>query len=298
MTLGPIRQWRIHLGAHKTATTHFQETLAALRPSLAAMGVDVVPLEPFRGIAEAGALAPGCANWRLAFRGWPLRARLSRALAPLRCGPGVLAISEENLPGVSRDLLVSPLYPQAETRLSGLAGLGADLRLFLGIRSFDEVLPSAYAQALRATEFPGRFAEVAAHVAAAMPSWADLAERLRRIAPRASLTVWTMEAYRADPRAVMAAFLGIDPGLAPDLPPPTRTVTPPAAAIAEAEALPLGLPKPERRARTAEIYARHLEAGGPKFAPLSPDLRAALRTGYRADLSRLRRMSGVELLHV
>ena len=39
----PVRQWRIHLGAHKTATSHLQETLAAVRDDLVGQGVDFIP---------------------------------------------------------------------------------------------------------------------------------------------------------------------------------------------------------------------------------------------------------------
>src|ERR671915_2577538 len=46
---GPVRRWRIHIGAHKTATTHLQETLTALRPALAAQGVDYIPNSLVRG---------------------------------------------------------------------------------------------------------------------------------------------------------------------------------------------------------------------------------------------------------
>ena len=46
---GPVRHWRIHLGAHKTATTHLQETLTLVRPTLAARGLDYIPNQLVRG---------------------------------------------------------------------------------------------------------------------------------------------------------------------------------------------------------------------------------------------------------
>jgi hypothetical protein len=48
-TRSPVRSWRIHLGAHKTATTHLQETLTAVRPALAERGIDFIPNQRVRG---------------------------------------------------------------------------------------------------------------------------------------------------------------------------------------------------------------------------------------------------------
>ena len=42
--LAPVSHWRIHIGAHKTATTHLQQTLAAIRPRLVEQGIDPIPL--------------------------------------------------------------------------------------------------------------------------------------------------------------------------------------------------------------------------------------------------------------
>ena len=42
------RAIRLHLGAHKTATTHFQRTLGRHRDALLALGVDFVPAGELR----------------------------------------------------------------------------------------------------------------------------------------------------------------------------------------------------------------------------------------------------------
>jgi hypothetical protein len=46
-----VREWRIHIGAHKTASTHIQHVLGDLRPQLLAGGLGV--LVPHQGLREA-----------------------------------------------------------------------------------------------------------------------------------------------------------------------------------------------------------------------------------------------------
>ena len=53
--LPPVSHWRIHIGAHKTATTHLQQTLAAIRARLVEQGIDPIPLAALR----ASAASPG-----------------------------------------------------------------------------------------------------------------------------------------------------------------------------------------------------------------------------------------------
>ncbi len=55
MPLAPITTWRIHIGAHKTATTHVQEILTLMRPQLVARGIDFIDNHTVRrsGLAKA-----------------------------------------------------------------------------------------------------------------------------------------------------------------------------------------------------------------------------------------------------
>ena len=99
--LAPISRWRIHIGAHKTATTHVQEILALMRPQLVERGID---FDPQRTCARSG-FAKALLERRLR-RGCPCcagrtvrRPRLADALDPLRAGPAALVLSEEKLHG-------------------------------------------------------------------------------------------------------------------------------------------------------------------------------------------------------
>ena len=112
MTLAPVTSWRIHIGAHKTATTHLQETLSAIRPVLVERGVDYIPNPELRqdrlrqGARAQAALEPGAAPAR------PDGAAGGGAeLDPLRAGPATLVLSEEKLLGGSQEIFAEPIYP-------------------------------------------------------------------------------------------------------------------------------------------------------------------------------------------
>ena len=149
--LGTVREWRIHLGAHKTATTHLQVMLTQVRPQLVARGVDYIPL---RIVRESG-LAKSLNRCRLAARLPILRGRIvervmREMLDPVREGPETLFFSEEKLIGNARSVFSQPLYPMIEKIVPLLASLSrANLTLFLSIRSLDTQLPSAYAHELK-----------------------------------------------------------------------------------------------------------------------------------------------------
>lgn len=287
---GPWRRvtcWRVHLGAHKTATTHLQEALRPRRAALRRAGVDYLPMP--------GVRAAGLQDLRRETEGAGRAARrraLTDRLRGLRRGGATVALSEENLIGSSLGLLGPEPYPTCGPMIRWLAllGEGAELRLFLAIRSFDALLPSAYAEASRRHAVPGGFERVRARAAAEPPSWAGLIDRLRRAAPKAELRVWRYEDYAAHAREAATLFLGLDPGPLDMDRRPQSTATPSAAAVAEAERLPTGLSTAEREARTREIYAR-LPATGPetKFNPFTAPERARLRDRYARDLEEIDR---------
>ena len=157
----PVRHWRIHLGAHKTATTHLQETLTAVRRELAARGVDFIPNQLVRSQKLAPHAVAAAADRAAADRRPGAHARGHRGdLEPLRIGPETVVLSEENIVGMPEQILAVPFYPQAALSVARLASLGlkADLVFFLSIRSYDTLLPSAYAEALKhAPPPPGGF---------------------------------------------------------------------------------------------------------------------------------------------
>lgn len=286
--LPAVRHWRIHLGAHKTATTHLQETLAIIRPMLAESGVDAIPNAAIR---DEWPRHLGRRNWRTWVAGRPMEGELARAFAPFRLGPDVVVLSEENFLGELDTPLDTPIYPGLSRRLRILGSLGsrAELSFFLGIRQMDAFLASAYAESLRHFAPRHDFAALAPGLAARPPRWTDIIARIRRAAPRANLTVWRYEDYRPHGRDILARLCGIDPGPLPSLARPRQTMTPSAEAVLKVSRLDPGLPREERIAEAARIY----DAGpaGPDMPPFRPFAESAdrFRTAYEADLAELSR---------
>ena len=290
MSLAPITRWRIHLGAHKTATTHVQMTLAALRPALAAQGVDFIPTGLLRKDGLARALGSRQIWNRLTpLRGPMVRRMMAAHLDPLRAGPGTLLLSEEKLLGSSQHAFADPIYPKLPRIVALLAALGrrAELTLFLSIRSFDTQLPSAYVQELRyMPPIAGGFDNIKRRVLQRPPSWFELARRIRAAAPGIPLRIWRHEDYRGNTAAILGALAGVDEvGPLPPVADPHWTKSPGLAAIRAVEALP-AMPEPERRERARAIFAAD-GGDGPRFQPFTDAERAVLRAAYAADLERI-----------
>jgi hypothetical protein len=285
-TIEPIREWRLHLGAHKTATTHLQETLARRREWLLERDLDFLPMPAVRALR----LPPprGRYGWRLRL-GWPMRHRIETAIASLRRGPGRIAISEENLLGGVRDLLGWPFYPDVPERLRPYATLApaAELHVFLAVRGFDKLLPSAYTQQLRFRALPGGFDPIRAAVMKRSPSWTELVKRIRDALPRARLTVWRQEDYRVHDWAILSRFCGVDIPEGERLPRPVGTRSPSAQAVAAFEALDPGLNR-EARVRAAEAIVA-ADGGEARFEPFSESERRLLGEAYEEDLMRMQR---------
>lgn len=295
--VAPVRHWRIHIGAHKTATTHLQETLTVVRPALAARGVDYVPNPLLRERRFARTLWGRRLLARLPLVGpRHMRETLEAVVTPLRLGPETVVLSEENILGIPDHILRVPFYPQAALTIARLAtlgtGAGADLVLFLSIRGYDTLLPSAYAESLKfrpPRRIDSRVGPRAGgfdtgELMARTPSWYDLVALIRRAAPGAPLRIWRQEDYRANAEAIMAEVCGVELGPLPDISDPSWTRSPTAEGIRAAETLDPGLGMDERRERVAALYAA---SEGERYRPWSAAERDELRARYAADLARI-----------
>ncbi len=290
-SLEPVRQWRIHIGAHETAAPRLGRALAALRPELASRGVDGIPRAV--GLVEALLDRPFGARLPLiggALAGSRVARRIAAPLTALRRGPGTLVLSEDRLLGSPRRVFSEPFYPMAEQTAQGLATLaesGGEVVLFLSMRGFQDHLPAVYARELRALPPPeGGFEAIKRRMLARPPSWFDLVRRLRAAAPGATLRVWRHEDHAIHSEAILSAFVGCDTGSGvPPLAEEADDWPPPVEAIREAEALPADLAQPARRALVDEIFA----AAGPgtPFRPFSAAEQGAFAAAYAADLERI-----------
>lgn len=275
---------RIHIGAHKTATTHLQQTLLEHREVLKDRGVDYLPREIFRPLAHDYSRPR---SWKA--RAWPLlKGRFHRQLTGLLSGPDRVLISDEDLLGYSYDLLRVPLYPDFKAmHLVRYLADRYDTELFLGIRSFDGILPSAYAQTLKAVpQTPGTMDRICDNIQHAPPSWAELVDRIRAAVPNAGLHVWRQEDYRTHWRDCLDLYAGQPLGALAELPPPERTQSPSPEAVAEAERMDPAIPRRDRITRVKALYAEK-PAGDlhGRYKPLDEATIALLKARYNKDLA-------------
>ena len=287
------KEWRLHFGLHKTATTHLQDTLYHQRGALAEAGISVVPRVASRD-ASLGRIFCGI-GWRGYLPVAVRRQMGSAVLHRLGCAGPVIVWSEENLIGRPEDLILDLMYPRMESRLRSLAAAtdGGRRHLFLSIRDPAAMLPSIYAQSLRAGPPAVGFNELLRRWLQRPPQWSGLAARIRAAIPSAPLVVWTMDAYARNPQRSLTFLAGTDHVMDLDLSPPPATRRPSAEAVAALEALPRGLRASDWRARAAAILGR--DDGATPFAPLSPEQQTTLGDAYLADLGKLR-ADGVAVL--
>lgn len=280
----------LHLGAHKTASTHLQRMLREARPALEGAGVALftpnelrlpegLPLEPaLAGDPEAGGrvrdAVAGAGDW--------------------------LVLSEENLPGPSmRPEAPGVLYPRAERRLAAFleaTGLG-EVRLMLAVREPVDWLISSHAQRMLA----GRCVEFGAFVQGFDPralAWSGYVSRLLAVPGVTGCDVWRLE----DWPAVLPAVLGrmLPEGVAPAvrlLPGVSHAGLSARALALMAEARPAPTDREARRAVALAARGRFPKSReNPAPRPFAPELVAESAAAHAEDLARLAALPGVRLL--
>lgn len=166
---------RFHIGAHKTATTHLQMTLARCK------------------------LAPGTRHVSLGRlrRTLTSRVRKGRRFLPWhRWWRGTWLFSDENILGTTAHAL--QMYPNPAAALKYFAD--CRLSIFLCIRSHETFLPSAWGERLwhHAVEpfRPG------------LPRrrWTDVVDDLQSALPGVPIHVWRYEDYRDHSRAIVRDY--------------------------------------------------------------------------------------------
>ncbi len=189
----------VHLGAHKTATTHLQKSLNAQR--------DVLLRKHIRYYGPGRLRGPGKSV--MARFGPEATQPGEVALDRLVRGAKRLVISEENLmgwphpPRLARDAALYPRGPDQVAMISAAAA-GTELRLFLGIRNFSDFYTSLYSQML----FSGRvrpFDRFLRRIDYAGANWAQLVTRLTQVAP---VVVWRHEDYPGISPKILRRLLG------------------------------------------------------------------------------------------
>lgn len=284
----------IHLGAHKTASTHLQQALRARRAALDAAGVACLgPAELRKGPLALGAVARG--------DGPVVEGKLRQALSA-RLQPGRrLLLSDENLLGPllpKGHMPVEQLYPQADARLSRIlrATGQEDATVFLALRDPAGFLVSSYSQRLMS----GRllpFRDFLAGRDLAQVRWSELVGRLAAVPGVARLVVWRFEDYPAVAPQVLAEML--PPELAAQVRLAEGRVNQGLSQVAH-DALMRG--KPGLTVMQVRALAATLRKEFPKspdapgFMPVSAEDLARSHAAYAADMARVAAMPAVRYL--
>lgn len=198
----------LHLGVHKTASTHLQYTLRNSSEALIEKGVryygpDFLRLRG-RSIEQMFGLGTSPS---------PRRSTADQ-IAFLAKGDGRILISEENFFGPLLERngkgLVPP-YSGGERAVAELAGLlaaeGSPLDLYFAIRSPASFVTSRYSQIL----LSGTFLSPEDYAAMAKPEgidWAEMVAALASVPNNRSLYVWRYEDYARILPSILSAMVG------------------------------------------------------------------------------------------
>ncbi|EAR49460.1 hypothetical protein OG2516_08581 [Oceanicola granulosus HTCC2516] len=280
----------LHVGAHKTGTTHFQKGLRKGRADLEAAGCALYLPSDLRP-------APRLARMLgVSFQSGRRRDDWSPALPEAMArGKPTLVISEENVLGPLSGAAEGPMervYPEAAPRLRTLlCGLGGvPATVLLSVRDPGRFVLSAYSQALLAGR-GGAWQAFVARMPVERVDWADLAARIVALEGVAELVVWRLEDYPEIANAAVARIAGrplpSPPWFAHDAAHQGLS----AAAVAAALAAPEGA---RRKAAASEArQALPRSERNPPFRPLSPGAEAASAAAYADQIARLDRMARV-----
>lgn len=283
----------IHLGAHKTASTHIQAILKKNAAELTAAGVTVALPKDVR--AAVGAVRERLGHPLFDALGGGARRRAVRRLAGLGAGASHLVAADENTLGLCADIISDGvLYPDAGKRAALWAGLldGQAATIYLAIRAYPSFFASVHAQAGRS----GRYSPLTPHQAealAALPRrWPAVVADVMAALPNAKIVIWAYEDYAALRPEILRHMTGLT-DLSPVAIRPMRTPTAAAmSALAQA-----GQRGPVSETARAEIIAQHPHVkGAVAYSPWTPDQRARMRAAYAEDLEILQKRYGPQFL--
>jgi len=285
----------LHIGAHKTASTHLQMAMTRGRGALEGQRVAYFGPDELRrrGLGVPEYLS---ADVEDTAHGERIRAALATPCARL-------VLSDENLLGNAHNvemIRTARLYDRAVARLARLAPLLPPGRvvLALGIRNPAGFLVSAYAQRLMS----GRVQSYADYTRGLDPArlrWVDLIERLQTALPHAACHVWRYEDYPANAPRVLETLLGAAASAArpgPGVAHPGLSAQAHEILMAEAPALATQGEEVIKARVKALRTAWPKGAQHPGFQPYDPAMLRRAEAAYSEDCACIATMPGVHAL--
>jgi hypothetical protein len=187
----------LHIGAHRTGSTAFEQSLSINAARLVKEGVTLWSPRDLRGLAgfaDLPQMASAPMGDKDAAAGLAAaRAVIARAMAGQ---PGkTLVLSEENMLGsMGLNLRKRSLYPTARARLLAYAAALPQVprRVGLGIRSYAGFWVSSYLYVLRRRALV-HFDQIAAELANAPRGWREVVADVRHAFPESEICLWSAE---------------------------------------------------------------------------------------------------------
>ena len=189
----------LHLGAHKTATTHFQNVLMDNNDKYPD-GYQYIPMEDFRANVTPfiGSRIDQCKPYLNEIQ---------------RSSPDVLIVSEENIAGEAKDIFnYHYLYSRLEARLGNLSEAMDkfdDVEIWFSIRSMDEFLPSMYCEYLKYWKFKP-FKKV--FCGDYEQSWVPVVKAITKCFPHAKINIVQYENYTTTLPIIIDQIFGNNSG--------------------------------------------------------------------------------------
>ena len=273
----------LHLGAHKTATTHFQSVMEANR-RLYEKNAYYVSLDEFRNnVTKANKLLN--LNVCNEVDGYLKRIRAIKKQK--------LIISEENIIGEAKDIYNTEcIYTNASKRLCRLKSFVSsfeDVNIWISIRSMDTFLPSIYCESLLHWDFRS-FSQVL--LANYNQSWLPLIHLIKQTYPEAKVNVICYEDYADVLPSWLEALTGEKDGwnLLEEVR-PRRSLNHLAINVMKYSRLcvPYSYPPKTLRKMSAFLYSKQVSK---KFSPFNKSVISDLRDGYERDIEAIERLRG------
>jgi len=283
----------LHVGVHKTASTHLQKTLARNASLLRDNGVGFVGPESLRQPGQSLQALFGLGDRADAPGGHDAQAQLRRLAGD---GAARLVISEENALGpMVGEGAPGPLYPNADLRIERLirALAPSPVRLFVGLREPAGWLASVYRHKLFNGSYP-TFDDFAGGVDPAALRWSNLIERLRRVGGVGRLYIWRQEDYPAVAGPVFRRMLGWK--LGPQVARIEGRVNEGLSHKAVEQLLRWGESDDPRGAARKARALFPITTPESRFAPWPAAVLARSRAAYDADIARIADIAGADLL--
>lgn len=294
---------RLHVGAHKTATTYLQSVLLSNMGNIARNGAIFWPTERTRPKIQDGlwSLEPSVlSRVKSVMKGEGLKPRhyALRALDDMIGMTRDVILSEENILGSPHDSFSGAIYPKAGARVEALCRnfTGKRIEVWLAVRSLSDFLSSSYGESLRHGfgESPeGLLPSIQGYEL----GWTHLIKSIIAARPDLHFVVWRYEDFAALEDKILTGLTGL-PHEQRRV--PARTdVRPSASAKAITEQIK-ALPKLDWKERLINMAA--LEATYPKVkgeAPYSlfePSDAAELEAIYARDVAAISELDDVTFL--